>query len=392
MNRQSIQGLGQSRGIAQATSEQATQHYLALDGLRGVAALVVVWYHIFEAFASSPLDQTFNHGYLAVDFFFLLSGFVISHAYDGRWGQMNEGTFFRRRLVRLHPMLLFGALLGGLMFYTQMTVTDTLNAVPLSSLVVATLANMLLIPATASIDIRGYTEIFPLNGPTWSLFFEYLANILYALLLRRLSDRMLFILVCVSALGLAYEGLVHSPWGYLGAGWSFAEGGFWGGLARVGFSFSAGLLLCRKFRPIRFKWGFELGAVLLVALLSMPRIGGAEGLWQNALYELVCCIIIFPTLLFLGASTEVSKPKSIRLMRLLGDLSYPLYIIHFPFIYLYIAWVHTEGLSFAQSLPGALGLFFGCILLAYLMLKIYDEPIRRKLATYFLRRGHRSAQ
>ena len=74
-------------------------HYGILDGLRGVAALMVIWYHIFEGFATSPIDQKFNHGYLAVDFFFILSGFVIGYAYDDRWKSMKIKDFFKRRLI-----------------------------------------------------------------------------------------------------------------------------------------------------------------------------------------------------------------------------------------------------------------------------------------------------
>ena len=80
-------------------------HYVLLDGLRGVAALLVIWYHVFEGFATSPIDQKFNHGYLAVDFFFMLSGFVIGYAYVDRWNKMSTGTFFKRRLIRLQPMV-----------------------------------------------------------------------------------------------------------------------------------------------------------------------------------------------------------------------------------------------------------------------------------------------
>lgn len=162
-------------------------HYPILDGLRGVAAIMVVFYHIFEAFATSPIDQIVNHGYLAVDFFFLLSGFVIAYAYDDRWERMSVKDFFRRRLIRLHPMLVMGAVIGGLMFYTQGCEFWQVGTVSLGSLLVAVLMNTLLIPATPRIEVRGIGEMYPLNGPTWSLFFEYIANILYALVLRRLS-------------------------------------------------------------------------------------------------------------------------------------------------------------------------------------------------------------
>ncbi len=92
-------------------------HYAILDGLRGVASLVVVAFHLFEAHAASHADQIINHGYLAVDFFFVLSGFVIGYAYDDRWGRMTYRDFFKRRLIRLHPMVVMGMLIGAAAFY-----------------------------------------------------------------------------------------------------------------------------------------------------------------------------------------------------------------------------------------------------------------------------------
>ena len=87
------------------------QHFEILDGLRGVAALVVLVFHVFEVFAGGDHKKLmFNHGYLAVDFFFLLSGFVIAHAYDNRWNTMSLADFAKRRLIRLHPMIIIGML------------------------------------------------------------------------------------------------------------------------------------------------------------------------------------------------------------------------------------------------------------------------------------------
>ena len=91
--------------------------YEILDGLRGVAAMLVVAFHLFETYFHMAPDQPINHGYLAVDFFFVLSGFVIGYAYDDRWDKMSLGNFFKRRLIRLHPMLMFGTLFGAMMFY-----------------------------------------------------------------------------------------------------------------------------------------------------------------------------------------------------------------------------------------------------------------------------------
>ena len=128
-------------------------HYTRLDGLRGVAALVVVWYHIFEGFATSPVDQRCYHGYLAVDFFFLLSGFVLSYAYDARMNRtslaerLSLGGFLRRRMIRLHPMLVLGLIWGAVAFFLQGGVQWDGTAVSPIWVVIALLTSLLLIPA-----------------------------------------------------------------------------------------------------------------------------------------------------------------------------------------------------------------------------------------------------
>ena len=153
-------------------------HYHLLDGLRGVAALVVICYHIGEDFATNCLTHYFNHGYLAVDFFFMLSGFVIGYAYDDRRNTMGVMAFVKRRVIRLHPMVVIGALFGALMFYGQATDYLKVSDVPVALLAFATLLNMFLVPAWSGVEVRGFGEIFPLNGPTWSLFLEYISNVL----------------------------------------------------------------------------------------------------------------------------------------------------------------------------------------------------------------------
>jgi peptidoglycan/LPS O-acetylase OafA/YrhL len=95
-------------------------HYQILDGLRGVASLFVVAFHIFETYADGDrFKQIINHGYLAVDFFFVLSGFVVAYAYDDRWGKMTQWDFYKRRLIRLQPMVIAGSVIGALFFYAQ---------------------------------------------------------------------------------------------------------------------------------------------------------------------------------------------------------------------------------------------------------------------------------
>ena len=128
-------------------------HYHILDGLRGVAAIVVVWFHIFEAYATSHVDQIINHGYLAVDFFFMLSGFVIGYAYDNRWKTMTTGEFIKRRLIRLQPMVAIGAVIGALIFYFQGCSVWDVSQVTVISLLVATFVNVLLIPSPPGLEL-----------------------------------------------------------------------------------------------------------------------------------------------------------------------------------------------------------------------------------------------
>lgn len=369
--------------ISAAAFADTKPHYDLLDGLRGVAALTVVCFHLFEAFATSHLDQRINHGYLAVDFFFILSGFVIGYAYDDRWGKMTIRDFLKRRLIRLHPMVVVGALIGAAVFYFQGCSVWDVSKISVGALLLATVMNALLIPAATGAEIRGVGEMYPLNGPSWSLFFEYIGNILYALFIRRLPTRALSVLVLLAGCGLAAFAL----WGPLGdicVGFAMTGDNMLGGSLRLLYAFPAGLLLSRVFRPIPVRGAFWIGALAVVVLLAVPRIGGSEHLWMNGLYDVLCAVAAFPLIVWLAASGKTTDRVTTRVCKFLGDISYPLYMVHYPFIYLYYAWVKNENLSFGQSLPGAAALVVGSVVLAYLCLKFYDEPVRRFLTKRFL--------
>jgi len=171
--------------------------YAILDGLRGVAAVIVVAFHLFETYSKGPAYQILNHGYLAVDFFFVLSGFVIGYAYDNRWGKMSTLAFFKRRLIRLHPMVIMGSAIGALLFYFgNCERFPLIDQTAWWQVLLMFLLACTMIPALTSWDIRGWQETNPLNGPTWSLLWEYLANILYALVVRRFSKIALFCFLC----------------------------------------------------------------------------------------------------------------------------------------------------------------------------------------------------
>ncbi len=369
--------------ISSAAFKDTKPHYSILDGLRGVAAIMVVFFHLFEAYATSHIDQEINHGYLAVDFFFILSGFVIGYAYDDRWKKMSVRDFIKRRFIRLHPLVVMGAVIGAIMFYFQGCAVWDVSQVSVGMLLVATLMNAFLVPATPGFEIRGVTEMFPLNGPSWSLFYEYIGNLLYAFFIHKLPTKALALWVALAGCGLTAFA-VWGPLGDLCFGFSLTGENILGGSLRLLFSFSAGLLLSRIFKPGRIRGAFWICSVAVVVLLGVPRIGGTEHLWMNGLYDAFCCLLLFPLIVFWGASGQTTDVTTTRICKFLGDISYPLYMVHYPFIYLYYAWVKNENLTFAQSLPGALALVFGCILLAYMCLKLYDEPVRRFLTRRLL--------
>ena len=370
--------------ISAAAFADTKPHYNILDGLRGVAALTVVCYHLFEAFATSHIDQRINHGYLAVDFFFLLSGFVMGYAYDDRWNTMSVKDFIRRRLIRLHPMVVMGALIGAAMFYTQGCSVWDVTMISVGMLLLSTLLNALMIPVTTGFEIRGVGEMYPLNGPSWSLMFEYIGNLLYALFIRRFSTRLLTVLVVLAGCGLTAFS-VWGPLGDIGAGFAMTGADMTGGSLRLLFSFSAGLLLSRVFKPVKVRGAFWIGAVAIVTVAAIPRIGGSEHLWMNGVYDAFCAVVLFPLLVYIGASGRTTDRITTRICKFLGDISYPLYMVHYPFIYLYYAWVKNENLTFGESFPGAAALVVVSVALAWLCLKFYDEPVRKWLTKRFLR-------
>lgn len=354
-------------------------HYAILDGLRGVAALTVVAFHLCEAHATSHLDQLINHGYLAVDFFFLLSGFVIGFAYDDRWRRMTLKEFIKIRLIRLQPMVVLGMLVGALLFYFQDSpLWPTISEVPVWKMLLVMGIGFTLLPVPLSWDIRGWQEMHPLDGPGWSLFFEYIANLLYALGVRKFSNTALAVLVVLAGAALVHLA-VTGPTGDVIGGWSLNATQLRIGFTRVLYPFFAGLLLSRVVSLRHVRHAFFWCSLLLLLVLAFPRVGGAEHLWLNGVYDSLSIIFVFPLIVWLGASGHVAGAATSRLCRFFGDISYPLYITHYPLIYTYTAWVSRTKPTVQQALPVALLTFAVSVVLAYAYLKFYDEPVRRWL-------------
>lgn len=387
---------------------QSKHHLVLLDALRGVAALIVLYYHCFECFGYEILEgsglytQVCDHGYLAVDFFFLLSGFVIGYAYDDRWetpalpSSLSKLSFFKRRLIRLHPMVIAGAVIG-LLCYLLDGGTDWFgNAASPANLALAFFMTLVMLPIFPgwSTDVRGNGEMFPLNGPQWSLFFEYIGNIIYALLLRHLPTKLLTVVTVALGLFLGWHVLGT---GYLGEGWSFVDNGFCWGLLRMLFPYCLGLLMSRVFMKKRpdakansryFLPIFFASSIVLTCFLANDFIGDPHHPWQNGLYILFLLVVLFPLIVWTAASAGTGNVEKKSLGRslctLLGELSYPLYIVHYPLMYMFYRCHGFPDVTctMADVWPMAVATFCGSIVLATLFLYAYDRPVRRWLSKY----------
>jgi len=369
--------------------------YEILDGLRGVAAMIVVAFHLFETYSKGPVFQILNHGYLAVDFFFVLSGFVIGYAYDDRWGKMSIGGFFKRRLVRLHPMVIMGTFIGALLYYfSDCAAFPPIGQTSWQKVIAMMLLGFTMLPATLKMDIRGWGETNPLNGPAWSLQYEYIANILYATVIRHFSKTVLAIFLAFTAfltlnltmnwdLFNVFEPRNYAAYTVIG-GWSISPDQICIGATRLLYPFFAGLLISRVNKLIKVKAGFWWCSLLIAVILVMPRIGGMDKMWMNGIYESIVILFLFPLIVSMGAGSSVSG-RSVSVCKFFGEISYPLYITHYPLVYVQVAWVRNHpDASLGTSILVSVSIYILAILLAYASLKLYDIPVREWLKRHWL--------
>lgn len=339
------------------------QHFVILDGLRGIAALAVVVFHFMEWVFSDYRDNFIGHGFLAVDFFFCLSGFVIGYAYDNRIEKMGVKGFFISRLIRLHPLVILGSVLGLLGFIIDPFLAST--GYSTGRLILLFLCSILLIPMPLMED-RAF-NLFGLNAPSWSLFWEYIANIVYAFILCRLSRRYLTVLTILAAAILCFVGYRA---GNLLGGW--AGDNFWDGGARVAFSFSAGLLIYRSNWIIKNRLGFAGLAILLLLAFLTP---GSKWNW---LTELLIVIFYFPLIVSLGAGSTIAAGME-KICKFSGAISYPLYMTHYAAIWIFGHYYTNNKPGTSQLLVIVITGVLFLIWIGYLAMVLYDIPVRKYL-------------
>jgi peptidoglycan/LPS O-acetylase OafA/YrhL len=353
-----------------STLSNNKQHFQILDGLRGIAAIAIVIFH-FAEWIYAPTENLIGHGFLAVDFFFCLSGFVIAYAYDSRIKSMGVLEFIQRRLIRLHPLVVLGAILGliGFIFDPFSNTADNYTITQLFTLFISTI---FLIPYPVMED--RYFNLFGLNPPTWSLFWEYVANIVYVMGLYKLGRHYILILTFLATIIL---GTISYKAGNLLGGWSGET--FWHGGARIFFSFLAGMCIYRYDLIIKNKLGFLGLSLLLILAFITPQLE-----W-NWLLELLIIIFYFPLIVSLGAGTTLAS-KYNKLCVFAGDISYPLYMTHYFAISIF-------GSYFVLTNPDHTTLhlitIFGTLFLigfAYLSMVLFDTPVRKYLSNKIMKK------
>jgi peptidoglycan/LPS O-acetylase OafA/YrhL len=350
-------------------------HYEALDGLRGTAAFSVFLFHICEMLVVDLDHNPMPHTFLAVDFFFALSGFVLGHAYDAsmsvagpsKGNALSLGGFLKRRLIRLHPMVVIAMIVAVATYLLDPFVSDAprinIQFSWLSFGAVFALS-LLLLPTPALPDTFGETH--SLNGPAWTLLQEYIANLLYGLFGQKLSLGLHLLLCAASALVLAGTA---QHYGDLGHGWGWSD--FWVAPVRLACPFLIGLLISRQKLSLPVRSPFFLLSGVLLAVFFAPRMGPLNGL-----FEAGCVIFIFPAILAGGTSIGKVEGRQGKLCRFVGELSYPLYIIHYPFIYLFAHWKWSTHPDPVRVGLVAAALYVGVVALAYALTRWYDRPVR----------------
>lgn len=342
------------------------QHFGILDGMRGIAALAVVCFHFMEVAYTDYSKNFIGHGFLAVDFFFCLSGFVIGYAYDDRLVKMGIWEFFKSRLIRLHPLVVLGSVLGLLAFLFDPFAWQASANYSIGKLALLFLASIFMVPAPVMTE-RAF-NLFSFNAPAWSLFWEYIANIVYAFVLVKFVRKGLLVLTILAAICIC---IVAYRSGNLMGGWGGST--FWDGSLRISYSFLAGLLVYRSNWIIKNKLGFPALSVLLLLAFLSPY-----SKW-NFISEPFIVIFYFPLLVALGAGSLLN-PGFKKLCNFSGNISYPLYMTHYTFIWLFAGY-------FTKYKPGTLQLT--CVIIismvlmvgfAWLVMAIYDIPFRRYLS------------
>lgn len=341
------------------------QRFSTLDGLRGIAALAVLQYHVYELFGFQ-----FQSSYLAVDLFFVLSGLVLARAYEQKIRKgMSAGQFMLARIIRLYPLYIAGTIVGVSFVFASSFLGVSDNS--FLYLGFAILLAIFFLPTPPGI-LAENLDLFPFNYPAWSLFFELVANLFFAMTVPVLTTRVLISLVGVGAILVIWSAL---QFGGLNSGFNWNN--FSGGLGRVIFSFFFGVLLYRY--PLNWQGSGRHTGLCIAVLISIFCMPVSES--YRLVFDLLVVFFVFPVLAALSAASEGGY-RTRQCFFLLGNLSYAIYAVHAP-----LAWwamgisSKVAGVQLTQLAPAS-GICFAvaiCVI-GWTLDRYYDSPVRRILA------------
>ncbi|WP_020484337.1 acyltransferase family protein [Methylomonas sp. MK1] len=341
--------------------------FIVLDGIRGIAALFVITRHtrIFWG-------HDFFRSYLAVDLFFILSGFVIAYAYEEKLKNktISLKNFLLIRLIRLYPVYIFSLILSTLALIAPLVIHRGLNAAAIFDICNLTFMAALFLPT----QVAGNLNLFPINPVYWSLFFELIANLLYAVTRPYLSNKVLLLAVIISEIMVVASANYN---GNLDIGFTWETWAILAGLFRSIFGFFLGILLyrCKDTTPSLQKKYKELmpyiTILIICIILSSPS---ADKL--DFIIDIIIVTTVFPTLVILASQgkSKVIEPS----LSILGSASYPIYLIHIPIGHI-ISGIFKEHIVDTTPISGTI-LTLSLISFSVWLEKAYDLPIRRLLS------------
>ncbi|CAB3755662.1 acyltransferase family protein [Paraburkholderia humisilvae] len=375
------------------------KRYEVLDGLRGVAAIGVMLMHYSE----NTGRMLFVNADIAVDLFFVLSGFVLMHSYRSKLLLgLSAREYVRKRIIRLYPMFAISMAIGipALIAAAMIGLADY----PLRSIIVASLDNLLFLPylgdhgvanmvsGAAHLPVEKYTvgEIFPANPSAWSLFFEMCASVALLVLIR-LQRRDLIKLIIASAILLFGTGVLlgfehkNAIPVFFGAGWGTRN--FFAGFIRVSYGFSMGVLiysLHENQTPLKF--GRALSAVIRndLALYLLFAVAIACPFGMKGLYPMAVIFFVAPLMVYCGANIAPTGRVGARVAHFLGWMSYPIYCLHFPIGRLIFMYFPGSEHRPAQAIALSVAL---TIVISVIVTKLLEEPVRTYLTKKFASRA-----
>jgi peptidoglycan/LPS O-acetylase OafA/YrhL len=346
-----------------------------LDLMRGIAAIAVLVYHAKDFLGVSLLPNA----YLAVDLFFMLSGFVIAHSYDRKIrAGMSLREFCIHRVVRLYPCYLLALVLGFPLDLARL-VRDN-GYLDFLHVGIAAGANLFMLPSMVS--VYGNTLMFPFNGPSWSLFFELLGNVAFWLLFSWLSRVRFGLLLLVSAIALLWVARSH---GSVDVGIESRD--LLLAVPRVMFSFFAGVAIRRYVYGVLSvrlgAAGIFLAVMLVVFAFSFSEL--VTGI-PRFVAEFGIITVLFPFVIICMSGVKPGK-RLAMLCSVVGDASYPVYVLQTPimvvFLFLSKLIFHVKAYLLAPSI--GVVVIVVTIAVAWMVDRYFELPARRWLKSRFLK-------